>query len=367
MSSAPQTSAPPPSFSFARVLTLLVLAVLVIGVVYVVKKRQWDEEAHAKEPKLIAQMGIGNDAPMQLDPQYKDADGDLVADTPKDPAQQIDPAKITFSFIGSETADDELPNWKGFADFLSKHIGKPVELVAFKNREDERQAMRDGKLQVAGFNTGDVLLAVNECGYVPVCAPGRDDGSIATYTSQIIVPAGSQFHVLQDLKGHTITFTDRTSNAGYKAALVLLKDRDLLPQRDYNCQFSMSYKNSIDGVSSNHYDAAAVASDMLQRAVASGTADLAALQVIDQSKPFPPATLGYVYNLKPALAEKIRSAMLEFPWAGTGIEKEFAGSRATKFVPVSYKNDFEWARIISDAVRDPPDVAVLQESQNPAQ
>jgi phosphonate transport system substrate-binding protein len=85
---------------------------------------------------------------------------------------------------------------------------------------------------------------------------------------------------------------------------------------------------------------------------------LAKLQVIDQSKPFPPATLGYVYNLSPELAQKIRAAMLEFPWAGTGLEKEFAGTRATKFVPVSYKNDFEWARIIADAVRDPPDGAI---------
>src|SRR5262249_20922796 len=102
-------------------------------------------------------------------------------------------------------------------------------------------------------------------------------------------------------------------------------------------------------------------------AVASGTADLEALRVIDHSNAFPPATLGYVYNLKPELAEKIRSAMLAFPWEGSGIDKEFAGSRATKFVPVSYKNDFEWARLIANAGEVPPDVAILQDSQNAPQ
>ncbi|HZZ27773.1 MAG TPA: phosphate/phosphite/phosphonate ABC transporter substrate-binding protein [Pirellulales bacterium] len=367
MSSAPQPSVPQSSFSFARVVTLLVLAVVVIGVVYVVKSREWEQPSRQKESTMLAQMGFGTATPMTLDPQYTDADGDLVADPPKDPAQQIDPDKIVFSFIGSDAADEERVNWKEFADFLSKKIGKPVEVVAFKNREDEMQAMRDGKLQVAGFNTGNVQLAVNTCGFVPVCAPGREDGSIVNYTSQIIVPAGSSLHSLQDLKGQTITFTDRTSNAGYKAALILLKDRDLLPQRDYNCRFSMSYQRSIDGVSAGQYQAAAVASDMLQRAVAGGAADLAKLQVIDQSKGFPPATLGYVYNLKPELAEKIRAAMLEFSWSGTGIEKQFAGTLATKFVPVSYKNDFEWARIVADAVRDPPDVAIEKNtvSQSP--
>lgn len=367
MSSAPQSKAPASSFSIARVLTLLVLAVVVIVVVLVAKSRQWEQQAHEKETTLISQMGIGGSTPMQLDPVFTDADGDLIADPPKDPSKLIDPDKIVFSFVGSDTASEERSNWTDFASFLSKKSGKPVEVVAFKNREDERQAMRDGKLQIAGFNTGDVPLAVNTCGFVPVCSPGRDDGTIANYTSQIIVPAGSPLHILQDLKGKTVVFTDRTSNGGYKAALVLLKDRDLLPQRDYNCRFSLSYQKSIDGVSSGQFQAAAVASDMLQREVANGSADLAKLQVIDQSKTFPPATLGYVYNLNPDLAKKIRDAMLEFVWTGTGLEKEYAGTRATKFVPVSYKNDFEWVRIVADAVRDPPDTAIEKDSTDTAQ
>jgi phosphonate transport system substrate-binding protein len=358
MSSVPQSSPPPHSFSFARVVTLLTVAVLAIGVVYIVKSREWEQASHEKESTMLAQMGFGPSTPMQLDPQYTDANGDLVADPPKDPSQLINPDKIVFSFVGSDSADEERDNWKDFANYISKKIGKPIEVVAFKNREDERQAMRDGKLHIAGFNTGDVPLAVNTCGFIPVCAPGHDDGTIATYTSQIIVPAGSSVHLLQDLKGHTVTFTDRTSNAGYKAALMLLKDRDLLPQRDYSCRFSTSYANSIEGISEGVYQAAAVASDMLQKAVANGSVDLAKLQIIDQSKGFPPGTLGYVYNLNPELAEKIRTAMLEFPWAGTKLEKQYAGTRASKFVPVSYKNDFEWVRIVADAVRDPPDAAI---------
>src|SRR5262249_26398596 len=146
MSSDPQSSTPKPSFSFARVLTLLVLAVVVIGVLYIVKSREWEQPSREKEEKLLSQMGFGSATPMQLDRQYVDADGDLVADPPKDPSQLITPTKIEFSFIGSDTADDERANWKDFADFLSKKTSIPVEVVAFKNREDERQAMHDGKL-----------------------------------------------------------------------------------------------------------------------------------------------------------------------------------------------------------------------------
>jgi phosphonate transport system substrate-binding protein len=363
MSSAPPSTRPSSSFSFARVLMLLVLAVVVIGVVYAAKRTQWEQQAREKEPTLLTQMGFGSATPMQLDAAYTDADGDLIADAPKDPKQQVSPDKLVFAFIASDTADAERSAWKDLVDKLSKKTGKQAEIVAYKTSDDEIQALREGKLHVAGFNTGNVQVAVNTAGLVPFCTLGADDGSIVSNYCQIIVPAESSIHSVAELKGKTIAFTDRTSNSGYKAALLLLKDRDLLPQRDYNCRFSSSHEKSIQGIASGEYQAAAVASEMLQRAVANSTVDLTKFRVIETSKPFPPATIGYAYNLSPELAQKIRQVFLEYSWPGTGLEKLFAGAHAVKFVPVSYKNDFEWARLIADAVRDPPDVAILQESQ----
>jgi phosphonate transport system substrate-binding protein len=362
MSSVPPSTSSPPSFSFVRVLLLLVLAVVAIGAVFLAKRTQWEQQAREKEPTLLNQMGFGAAAPMQLDAAYTDADGDLIADTPKDPKQQVSPDKLVFAFIASDTADSERAAWKDLVDTLSKKTGKKAEIVAYKTADDEIQALREGKLQIAGFNTGNVQVAVNTAGLVPFCTLGGDGGSIVSNYCQIIVPADSPIHSVGDLKNHTIAFTDRTSNSGYKAALLLLKDRDLLPQRDYNCRFSSSHEKSIQGIANGEYQAAAVASEMLQRAVASGSIDLTKFKVIETSKPFPPATIGYAYNLSPELAQAIRQVFLEYSWPGTGLEKLFAGARATKFVPVSYKNDFEWARLIADAVRDPPDVAILQDS-----
>jgi GxxExxY protein len=55
---------------------------------------------------------------------------------------------------------------------------------------------------------------------------------------------------------------------------------------------------------------------------------------------FPDAGFGYVWNLKPELAEKVKKAFFSFQWKGTGVEKEFSASDQTKFVPVSFKSDF---------------------------
>ena len=66
---------------------------------------------------------------------------------------------------------------------------------------------------------------------------------------------------------------------------------------------------------------------------------------IYKSSDFPTACLGYVYNLKPELAAKIRTALLSFDWKGTPLEDEFAPGSDTKFKPVNYKQD--WAIIRS--------------------
>jgi phosphonate transport system substrate-binding protein len=339
-------------------LLVVVPALVVLGIVYQVTKGEFDRAAHEKESTLQAQMGFGAEpTPLHLDSAYTDADGDLVADCPKDPAKQISPDKLVFSFVASSESQDDLANWKKFVEFLSKRIGKPVNAVAFKTTDEQIQALKDGKLHVTGFNTGSVPVAVNTAGFVPICASGKEDGSILSYTMQIIVPSESSISNTMQLKDHTIAFTDRTSNSGYKAAIVRLKDAGLLPVRDYQCRFSGGHDESIQGVAAGSYQAATIASSMLQRAVANGSVDLAKIRVIDTSKPFPPATLGYAYNLSPVLAEKIKTALLDFPWDG-GLEKQFAGTGAKKFVPVSYKNDFEWTRLIADAVQDPPDVAI---------
>jgi hypothetical protein len=47
----------------------------------------------------------------------------------------------------------------------------------------------------------------------------------------------------------------------------------------------------------------------------------------------------------------VKKAFFSFQWKGTGVEKEFGASDQTKFVAVSFKNDFAGVREIDDAIR----------------
>jgi phosphonate transport system substrate-binding protein len=296
-------------------------------------------------------LGLENAQPLKLADHFNDADGDLVADAPTDPAQVVDPPTLKFSYVATTDPEIYSKRFVEFVDYLSKQVGRPVEYVQFRSPEDELNALRKGELHVAGVNTGNIPLAVNECGFVPICGLAGEAGK-STYQMQIIVPPDSPIQKLSDLKGREITLTEPGSNSGFKAPLVLLaKDNGLRPGRDFQVRYSNGHDQSIAGIADKTWQAAAVASDVLKRNLAQGKITQDQFRVIYTSEDFPTAGFGYDNHLKPELAAKVKDAFFTFQWKGTGVEKEFAASEQTRFVPISFKNDFALVRRIDDAIR----------------
>ncbi|HTL31302.1 MAG TPA: phosphate/phosphite/phosphonate ABC transporter substrate-binding protein, partial [Tepidisphaeraceae bacterium] len=293
--------------------------------------------------------GLENPVTNKLDERFTDANGDGLADTPADPSKLIDPPTLKFSYVATETPEAYRDVFKEFVAYLSKQTGKTVEYEVFASNDDELRAMRDGKLQIAGLNTGNVSTAVNLCGFIPVATLAQADDNRFIHTA-IIVPSDSPIHSVSDLKGQVLTLTEIGSNSGFKAPLVSLrKDHGLVPGRDYQVIYSGGHDQSIRGIASKKFKAAAVASDLLDRALAHDEIKKDQYRTIFESASYPPATFGYVYNLKPELTDKIKQAMLSFNFAGTAMEKEFAPAKQVKLIAVDYKKDFDTVRKIEDA------------------
>jgi phosphonate transport system substrate-binding protein len=334
----------------------IVPAAVVAAVLYFMWVRKPQEQGIESARRIALQTsGLARPTANKLDARFTDADGDLVADPPTDPAAFLDPPTLVFCYISiAQDPDDPQPDpyAAAFAEFvqhLSKLTGKHVEYKTFPSVNDQLRDMRDGKLHVSGFSTGAVPIAVNLCGFVPVCKLASADG-VASYRMQIIVPADSSITRLPDLKGHELTLTEPSSNSGYKAPLVMLHNQDLEPERDYILRYSGSHDKSIEGIASKTYQAAAVAGDVLRRAVSKGQIAANQYRVIYESELFPTAALGVAHNLKPELAKSLRDAMFSFDWKGTGMEKEFATSDQARFVPAIFKDDWALIRKIDDQI-----------------
>lgn len=68
------------------------------------------------------------------------------------------------------------------------------------------------------------------------------------------------------------------------------------------------------------------------------------------SQTFPTTGYGYVYNLKPELAEKVQEAFFSYEWAGSPLEAEFKNSGEAQFIPITYKEHWEVVRTIDKAM-----------------
>lgn len=335
----------------ALIIALIALGVAVYGVVYNRTVSPLNAGAVEQERLFTRMTGLDNPAARNaLDPRYTDADGDLVADAPADAAKQIDPPTLKFSYVAVEDDAEFRTAFKELMAAIGQATGKPVEYVSYGTFDEELRALRDGQLHIAGLNTGSVPIGVCAAGFVPVSQLGEAAGP-AGYHLQIITPGDSKLTQLTDLRGQELTLTEPSSNSGYKAPLVLLRENNLRPPTDYLIRYSQGHTQSIAGIKSKQFAAAAIAGDVLQREQNEGriaAGDYKVLYTSDQR--FPGAALGHAHTLKPELAAKIKQVLTDFDWKGTGLEKLFSAEKKSKFVPVDYKKDWEYVRRIDESI-----------------
>ncbi len=337
------------SVSLRRVL-MIVLPIAILGFgAFLWSKTLVPAAEEELSTDVLARMFISDTALSASSMSFPDEDGDLVADPPTDPAKLIDPKVLMFSYVASQEGSAPEEAWAELLKAISEKTGHEVKFEQYETVEDQLADLKSGELHIAGLNTGIVPPAVQRDGFVPLCTFGHEDGTFG-YTMQFLVPADSDIQKMEDIRGRKVTFTRLDSNSGCKAPLALLRDQfDLVPERDYQWNFSQGHEESAKRVAAKEAEVAPVASDMLARMVEKKEIDPSAYRSIHESERFPPATIGVAYNLKPELRDAIRTTLLEFEWAGTGLEKEFSPGYV-KFVPVNYKNDWANIRRIDQAI-----------------
>lgn len=281
-----------------------------------------------------------------LDSMYCDADGDLVADAPSDPVDLVNPDTLVFAYTPVEDPAIYEDIWQPFIDHLEKVTGKDVMFFAVQSNSAEVEAMRSGRLHIAGFSTGPTPFAVNLAGAVPFALMGADDGRFG-YTLQLYTRKDSGIDSITDLKGKRVAHTSPTSNSGNQAPRALFPKEGLVPDEDYEVVYSGSHDQSMLGVVAGDYDAAPVASEVVERMAERGLYDPEEVKILFESKPFPTTSYTHAHNLHPDLAAKIKEAFFTFEMEGTALGKEFAG--VTKFIPITYKEDWEVIRDIQAA------------------
>ena len=280
----------------------------------------------------------------QLDTAYCDADNDLVADVPTDPAKLKDPSTLIFAYSPVENPAVYQAVYQPFMDYLTSCTGKKVVYFPVQNNAAQIEAMRSGRLHISGFATGVVGFAVNLAGAVPFAVIGSERG-VSGYKLFALVKTDSPYKVLPDLKDKKVAHTAPSSNSGNLAPRVFFPDLGLTPEKDYKVLMSGGHDKSVIGVASGDYDMAPVASDVYERMVARGAVKADQLRVIWQSETFPTSSWSIPHDLKPELAKKISACFMDYKWSDA-LKKEYAGE--DRFLPMTYKDTWRPIREVAE-------------------
>lgn len=296
-----------------------------------------------------AALAASAQAEFTIDSRYVDNDGDLIADIPANSSDQIDPNTLVFAYTPVEDPAVYAEVWADFLDHMADVTGKNVQFFPVKSNAAQIEAMRAGRLHVAGFNTGSNPIAVACAGFRPFAMMAAEDGSFG-YEMEIITYPGSGIDSVEDIRGQELTFTSETSNSGFKAPSAILKaEFDMEAGRDFDSNFSGAHDNSILGVANEDYLVASVANSVKGRMLDRDVITANQTEVIYQSQTFPTTGYGTVYNLTPDLQDKIQESFFSYDWEGTPLAEEFGRNGEDQFIPITFQEDWAVIRTIDEA------------------
>lgn len=279
-----------------------------------------------------------------LDAIYCDANKDMVADAPTNPKKFRDPKTLIFAFTPVEDPTIYEKLFQPFMGHLSQCVGRKTVFFAVQSNSAEIEAMRSGRLHIAAFSTGPTNFAVNIAGAVPFAIRGTEKGPEGT-SIKMIVRKDSPYKQLADLKGKKIAHTSPSSNTGNLAPRALFPELGLTPDKDYKVVYSGKHDQSVFGVKSGDYDAAPVASDVLQHMTERGVVKPDDFSVLYTSAQFPTDAYAHAHDLEPKLVEKIKQCFFDYR-----IPPEMAkGLGGDRFLPANYQKDWELVRKVAIA------------------
>ncbi len=137
----------------------------------------------------------------------------MVADAPTDPARLRNPSTLVFAYTPVEDPALYASQFRPLLEHLTQCTGRRTVYFQVTSNAAQVEAMRSGRLHIAGFSTGPTAFAVNLAGAVPFALKGNAEGFEA-YRVVVLTRADSNIRTMADLRGRRVAHTSATSNSG---------------------------------------------------------------------------------------------------------------------------------------------------------
>lgn len=214
---------------------------------------------------------------------------------------------IRFGVLSIAQPSRILAKWQPFADYMSRQLNQPVEIVIPRGFGKMKQKISSGEVDFFYINS-HVFYRLKQEGKAVAVSQMLNITGKTTSRSEIFVRYDSGIDNITDLKGKNIAFVSPMGAGGYIAPRALLYKSGLKSGIDVREEFTKNLSNSIHGVLLGDYNAASMCG--VNYRLMSKKVDTGELKVIAVSDDYPENVIGARNDLPDELVAEFRHVLL---------------------------------------------------------
>ncbi|MBA4177801.1 MAG: putative selenate ABC transporter substrate-binding protein [Leptothrix sp. (in: Bacteria)] len=254
-----------------------------------------------------------------------------------EPVAQPEPSVLRVSAIPDQSPERVWRQHGKLVELVCAGAAVRCEWTPVKSYEEVVARVGSGEIDLAYFGGVAFAQAYRRHGVVPVAMRDID----MRFTSVVVVRQEMAVRHIDELRGRSFAFGDRSSSSGHIMARRMLREAGVEPERHFaSVVFSGGHDATLRMVASGEVEAGAVNASIAYRAIAAGDAQFRGLKVIWQSPPYTDHVWAVRSGLPQGLRQRLLDAFLDLdmstPERKTALEQSGAGG----FVP-AYASDFD--------------------------
>lgn len=155
--------------------------------------------------------------------------------------------------------------YRPFVEYLTEKTGLHIRLYVSSDYSTLLTDLRENRVQLSLLPAGLYSESLNQGDKFPYIATTLQ-GNRAHYYGIIVVPANAPYENLQDLKGKTFAFVEKSSSSGYRYPLAAMLSQGIDPMKYFSQVFFLgTHDNVKEAVLRGKVDAGSVYDDLLSQ------------------------------------------------------------------------------------------------------
>jgi phosphonate transport system substrate-binding protein len=192
--------------------------------------------------------------------------------------------------------------------YLGSRLNKDLEFVQRKTYGEIDELLGRGEIDLAFICSGPYVAGKEKFGFESLAVPEIHGSHF--YRSYLIVNKDSNYHRLEELRGHTFAFTDPDSNTGKLVPTYWLGEMHERPETFFSrIVYTYSHDNSIMAVARNLVDGATVDGLIWEFYREKSPIFTSRTRIIKKSEPYGIPPLVASKNLPPESKERLRQIL----------------------------------------------------------